>query len=180
MVAELAFVAVYALSCAALLPAAVLTVGGGAAFGLGKGFLLVTLGANLGANLCFWLGRRLLRSFVSRRLTRWPHASAVLAAVGAEGWRAALLIRLVPAPFNLVNYGLGLTPLSGRDYAWTTAVGMAPGTFLFTYLGATAGAARRGKTPAEWALLAAGLAATAAAVWLIGRRARLILAARAA
>ena len=172
MSAAVLFVAGYALSCAALLPASALTVGAGAAFGLAKGFLLVTLGANLGANLCFWLGRTFLRARVRRWLARWPAAGAVFAAVGKEGWRGVLLIRLTPAPFNLVNYGLGLTDLRARDYATATLVGMVPGTLLFTSLGAAAGAAREGRTPAEWALTAVGLAAGAAAAWLIGRRAK--------
>jgi hypothetical protein len=50
---------------------------------------------------------------------------------------------------------------------------MLPATILYVYLGAVGGAAAEGRrrTPAEWALLGGGLAATALAAWLVGRSA---------
>ena len=181
---QAAFVGLYVLACVAFLPGSVLTLGAGAAFGLWTGFLLVSVGSTSGACAAFMAGRYVLSDWVSRRLARVPAFAAVAGAVGQEGWRVVFLTRLSPVlPFNLLNYGYGLTTVGLGEYALASWVGMMPGTFLYVYLGAAAGeaarAGARSRTPAEWALFAAGLAATAVAAWLVGRTARRALAAKA-
>lgn len=176
-VGQAAFVGLYVLACVAFLPGSVLTVGAGAAFGLWKGFLLVSIGSTIGASASFLVGRYLLRDLVSRRLAAIPAFVAVAGAVGQEGWKVVFLTRLSPVlPFNLLNYGYGLTTVGFSEYALASWIGMMPGTFLYVYLGAAAGeAARAGthaRTPAEWTLFAAGLAATTVAAWLVGRTAK--------
>ncbi|MDE2290579.1 MAG: TVP38/TMEM64 family protein, partial [Elusimicrobia bacterium] len=176
-----AFVLLYAAAAVAFLPGSVLTLGAGAAFGLWRGFILVSLGSTLGACAAFLVGRFLLRGWVERRLARFPAFAAVAAAVGAEGWKVVLLTRLSPVlPFNLLNYAYGLTPVSLGEYAWASWVGMMPGTMLYVYLGTAAGRLARGggRTPAQEALFAGGLAATALAAWLVGRKAKEALARR--
>jgi len=42
-------------------------------------------------------------------------------------------------PFNLLNYAFGMTRVSAKDYVFASALGMLPGTFLYVYLGASAG-----------------------------------------
>lgn len=182
---QAAFVGLYVLACVAFLPGSVLTLGAGAAFGLWKGFLLVSAGSTLGACAAFLTGRYLLRDWVSRRLGKFPAFAAVAAAVGQEGGKVVFLTRLSPVlPFNLLNYAYGLTTVGLKEYAVASWLGMMPGTFLYVYIGAVAGEAARaggrGRTPAEWALLAAGLAATAVAAWLVGRTAKRALAAKVA
>ncbi|HAZ08811.1 MAG TPA: hypothetical protein DCZ01_09895 [Elusimicrobia bacterium] len=177
------FVGLYVLACVAFLPGSVLTLGAGAAFGLWKGFLLVSAGSALGACAAFLAGRYLLRDWVSRRLETVPIFGAIVGAVGQEGWRMVFLTRLSPVlPFNLLNYAYGLTAVGLGEYALASWIGMMPGTFLYVYLGAVAGEAARGgawsRTPAEWVLYATGLAATAVAAWLIGRRAKRALASK--
>jgi uncharacterized membrane protein YdjX (TVP38/TMEM64 family) len=45
------------------------------------------------------------------------------------------MLRLLPiTPFNIINFGGGLTAIPFRDYAWATAVGMAPGVFAYSYV----------------------------------------------
>ena len=180
---QAAFVVLYILATVAFLPGSVLTLGAGAAFGLWKGFALVSIGSTLGASAAFLVGRYLLRDWVSRKLEDVPAFAAVAGAVGQEGWKVVLLTRLSPVlPFNLLNYAYGLTSVGFAEYAVASWVGMIPGTFLYVYIGAAAGEAARGgsraRTPAEWALYAAGLAATALAAWLVGRSARRALAAK--
>lgn len=180
---QAAFVALYALACVAFLPGSVLTLGAGAAFGLGKGFLLVSAGSTSGACASFLVGRYLLRDWVSRRLEAAPSFAAVAAAVGQEGGKVVFLTRLSPVlPFNLLNYAYGLTTVGFKEYALASWLGMMPGTFLYVYLGAAAGEAARsgprGRTPAEWSLFATGLAATAVAAWLVGRTAKRALTAK--
>ena len=178
-----AFVLLYAVCCVLFVPGVVLTLGGGAVFGVAKGFILVWAGATLGASLAFLSGRYLLRDWVSRRLERFPVFRAVSKAVGKEGWRVVILTRLSPVlPFILLNYAYGLTTISLREYAWSSCVGMAPGTLLFVWLGAAAGeavragAGARARTSAEGAFYGIGLAATIAAVTLVGRAAKKALA----
>ena len=175
-----AFVGLYILACVAFLPGSVLTLGAGAAFGLWKGFILVSIGSTTGAWASFLVGRYFLRGWVSRRLEKFPAFAAVAGAVGQEGWKVVLLTRLSPAlPFNLLNYGYGLTSIGAGEFTVASWIGMMPGTFLYVYIGAAAGDTARGglraRTPAEWALLCAGLAATALAAWLVGRTAKRVL-----
>lgn len=180
---QLLFVLLYAAACVLFLPAVVLTLGAGAAFGVGRGFLLVWTGASLGLVAAFLSGRYLLRDWVRRRLEPYAAFRAVSTAVGREGWRVVLLTRLSPVlPFTLLNYGYGLTSIGLREYAWSSAVGIVPGTLLYVWLGAAAGEAVRAgaggrqRTPAEWAFYIMGLAATLAAVVLVGRAAKRALA----
>lgn len=180
---QAAFVGLYVLACTAFLPGSVLTLGAGAAFGLWKGFILVSIGSTVGASAAFLIGRYLLRDWVSSRLEKVPAFAAVAGAVGQEGWKVVLLTRLSPVlPFNLLNYGFGLTTVGLGEYALASWIGMMPGTFLYVYLGAAAGEAARGgtrvRTPAEWALYGAGLAATVVAAWLVGRTAKRALSAK--
>jgi len=182
---QAAFVGLYVLACVAFLPGSVLTLGAGAAFGLWKGFVLVSIGSTLGACAAFLAGRYFLRDWVSRKLDKVPVFAAVAGAVGHEGWKVVLLTRLSPVlPFNLLNYAYGLTTVGFMEYALASWIGMIPGTFLYVYLGAAAGEAARGgsraRTPAEWAFYAGGLAATAVAAWLVGRTAKRALKKRAA
>ena len=109
------------------------------------------------------------------------------AAIEREGFKVVLLLRFSPlVPFNALNYALALTGVSLRDYVLGSWIGMLPGTLLYVWLGAGArslAAVVTGTTerPAAWfALFAAGLVATAIAVWLVARAARRALAARAA
>lgn len=171
------FILLYVGATVAFLPGSVLTIGAGAAFGLWKGFALVSAGATLGASAAFLVGRHLIRERIEKRLKGYPAFAAISGAVGEQGWRVVLLTRLSPVlPFNLLNYAFGLTRVGFGEYVLASWAGMLPGTFLYVYLGAAAGEAARGgaraKTKGEWALFAAGLAATALAAWLIGRAAK--------
>ncbi len=172
-----AFVLLYAVATVAFLPGSVLTLGAGAAFGVWKGFVLVSAGATLGACASFLVGRFLVRERIEKLLSGYPAFAAVSKAVGSQGWRVVLLTRLSPVlPFNLLNYAYGLTRVGFAEYAAASWIGMLPGTLLYVYLGAAAAeAARAGartRTNLEWALFVAGLAATAMAAWLIGRAAK--------
>src|SRR3990167_4455432 len=88
---QAAFVGLYILATVAFLPGSVLTLGAGAAFGLWKGFALVSIGSTVGACAAFLVGRYLLREWVARKLEKVPVFAAVAGAVGAEGWKVVLL-----------------------------------------------------------------------------------------
>lgn len=173
------FVIVYVLACVLFLPGSLLTLGAGAVFGVGVGFPLVSLGSTLGATASFLIGRFLLRDWVARRASSHPRFAAVERAVARGGWRIVGLLRLSPLfPFNLLNYGLGLTPVRLREYVLASWIGMMPGTLLYVWLGALAGdvaqlaSGSRPRSPWEWALYGLGLLATLGVTVYITRLAR--------
>lgn len=177
------FIAGYALAVVAFVPASLMTLAAGAIFGLGPGTLYVFAAAMLGSCLAFLVSRHLARAAIERRLAGNPKFAAIDRAVGAEGRKIVLLLRLSPAfPFNLLNYALGLTRVRFADYA-VASVGMLPGTLLYVYSGKVVGdlaALAGGAAPERGAggtvLLVVGLAATVVATALVTRIARRALA----
>jgi uncharacterized membrane protein YdjX (TVP38/TMEM64 family) len=182
----IAFITGYALAAVALVPGSLLTLAAGAIFGLAEGTLYVFVGATLGASAAFLVSRYLARGVVERRLASSPRFAALDRAVGREGRKIVFLLRLSPVfPFNLLNYGLGLTRVRFVDYL-VACLGMLPGTFLYVYYGKVAGSltALAGGADVEngweqWLLLGLGAAATIAVTAVITRRARQALAAEA-
>ncbi len=171
---ELLFILSYVGSTVAFIPAVPLTLGAGAAWGLAKGFALVSAGSTLGAAAAFLVSRYAARGWVERRLEGNLKFRALDKAVAREGWKVVALARLSPViPFNLLNYSFGLTRVGFIPYALASWLAMMPGTLLYVWLGAAAGdAARGGASRARWALTAVGLAATLAVSVLVARAAR--------
>jgi len=177
------FVAGYAAAVVAFVPASLLTLAAGAAFGLGKGTALVFVAASLGACLAFVVARYFARGWVEKRIAGNAKFAAIDREIAVQGRKIVFLLRLSPAfPFNLLNYALGLTQVRFGDYLFA-CLGMLPGTFLYVYLGvlagdlaAVAGGAARETTTGERALLAVGLLATVAVVTIVTRIARRALA----
>ncbi len=105
--------------------------------------------------------------------------AAIDRAVGEQGRKIVFLLRLSPVfPFNLLNYGLGLTRVRFPDY-FAASIGMLPGTLLYVYYGkllgdvaALAGGAAVEKDAGYYAVLALGLVATLAVTTLVTRIAR--------
>ena len=114
------------------LPAPALAMAGGYSFGTFKGFLLTWLGALMGGMVCFGLSRLFGRGFVSEsvrigKLDRY---------VEEHGALVVFVLRLIPLiSFDAISYGAGLSSLSFFKFLLATALGMAPGTFVFVYLG---------------------------------------------
>ena len=174
-----AFIPLYALWVTLLLPGIWASMLAGALYGTLWGSLLVFVGACLGAEAAFLLGRHWLRDWARRQLQRAPKLLAIDQGVSREGLKLMLLTRLSPAfPFSLLNLAYGLSEVSLRDYT-IGLIAILPGTILFVGLGALAGDVARfgevlsGETSAVgWSLRIAGIAATVASVWLVGRAAR--------
>ncbi len=179
----LAFVPLYALWVTLLLPGVWASMLAGALYGTWWGSVIVFVGACLGAEIVFLLGRGWLRTWARRRLAATPKLQQVEQAVSREGLRLVLLTRLSPAfPFSLLNLAYGLSEVSLRDYS-IGLLGILPGTVLFCGLGALAGDVARfqevltgAADPGTWALRLLGLVATVASVWLVGRAAQRALA----
>lgn len=178
-----AFVPLYALWVTLLLPGVWASMLAGALYGTWWGSVVVFLGACLGAEIVFLLGRGRLRGWARRRLAAAPKLLAVEQAVSREGLRLVLLTRLSPAfPFSLLNLAYGLSEVSLRDYT-IGLIGILPGTVLFCALGALAGDVTRFNTvlagqadPLTWVVRILGIAATVAVTLLVTRVARRALA----
>jgi uncharacterized membrane protein YdjX (TVP38/TMEM64 family) len=179
------YAVVYGIAVTAMIPGSVLTLGAGLLYGPFGGLAVVWPGAMLGAVLSFVLGRNLLRDQVEARVAQNPTFGAIDRAMGDDGLTLVGLLRLSPVfPFNLLNYGLGLTSISLRDYTLATGVGILPGTFLYVYLGSTLSSIGQifdgtaPSSPGQQVLQVGGLLATIAVTVLATRRARAALAER--
>jgi len=133
------FIAIYILATLAFLPAAILTLGAGVIFGVIWGSLYVFIGATLGAVAAFLVGRYVARGWVKEKISSYKKFANIDQAVSKEGLKIVFLIRLSPLfPFNLLNYALGVTSVSLKDY-FLASFGMIPGTIMYVYLGHLAG-----------------------------------------
>lgn len=174
-----AFVLLYIVATVLALPGSILTLGGGAIFGLGLGFVLVSAGSTLGATAAFLVGRYLAREWVAKRVRNSARFKAVDDAVAQEGWKIVFLTRLSPIiPFNLQNYAYGLTKVDVWHYMLASWVGMMPGTLMYVYLGSAVGslaqvlAGERQRSPLEYVLFGLGLIATVVVTVYVTRLAR--------
>ncbi len=130
-----AYLLAYVLVTALSLPgAAVLTLAGGAIFGLGLGTLLVSFASSAGALLAFLAARTLLRDLVRRRFGR--QLAAIEAGVERDGVLYLLSLRLAPVvPFFLINLLMALTPMRAVSFYLTSQIGMLPGTLVYVNAG---------------------------------------------
>jgi uncharacterized membrane protein YdjX (TVP38/TMEM64 family) len=169
----------YVVACVFFVPGSILTLGAGFLFGFGWGYVCVTVGSVAGATVAFLVGRNLLRGWIERKIAGYPRFAAIDRAIGKQGFKIVLLLRLSPIfPFNLLNYACGLTKVSLRDYVLASWIGMIPGTLMYVYVGSAlkslaevlAGTARGGT--AQTAFFIAGLVMTVVATVVITRIAR--------
>lgn len=177
----IAFMGIYILATVLLIPGSLLTLGGGAIFGLVWGSICVFGAAAIGATFAFLIGRYLARGWVSQRIEGNPKFKAVDSAIAREGLKIVILTRLSPVfPFNLLNYALGITQVSLKDYL-LGFIGMLPGTILYVYIGSLAGSlaaigsasvANPETQKIQWIVRIVGFIATVAVTIYITRIAR--------
>jgi uncharacterized membrane protein YdjX (TVP38/TMEM64 family) len=152
-----------------------LSIAAGFVYGLWA-FPVVIVAATVAASLSFLAARYLLRGRVRGFLEGRPKLAAIDKAVAEEGWKIVALLRLSPlVPFNLQNYVFGVTAVPFAHYVIATGIGIMPASAVYIYLGALGSAAKHGAGaggPWKWALFALGLLATAAAAFLVARKAK--------
>lgn len=178
----IAFIAIYNLATVLFLPGSLLTLGGGAIFGLVQGSLYVFVAATLGATFAFLIGRYLARDAIAKKIDGNQKFKAIDEAIAKEGLKIVFLTRLSPIfPFNLLNYALGLTSVSLKDYV-LGSFGMLPGTILYVYLGSLAGdlamigsesaTADPNAAKLQWVIRIVGLLATVGVTWYVTKVAK--------
>ncbi|MBV8764817.1 MAG: TVP38/TMEM64 family protein [Hyphomicrobiales bacterium] len=168
------FLLVYVIAIVLLVPASVMTLAAGLAFGLAA-IPLVVVAASTGAALAFLLARHFIKRDVRRLIEGRPRAQAIYRAVSGGGWQVVFLLRLSPVmPFSVLNFVLGATELRFLPFVCATFVGIIPAVVLYVYVATLGKAAIAGTMigTARWVLLLLGLAATLAAIIYIGRAAR--------
>jgi uncharacterized membrane protein YdjX (TVP38/TMEM64 family) len=134
-----AFMGLYCLVVAFSIPGAlILTLSGGFLFGTWVGTVATVLGATAGAVVIFLAARSAFRDVLRRRA-----GSAVARfeqGVREHAFSYVLTLRLLPIfPFWLVNIGLALVGMPLRTFALATLLGVIPGTFVYSALGAGLG-----------------------------------------
>lgn len=132
--APILFLIIYCIATIMFLPTMVITLAGGALFGPLMGTLLNLFGATWGAACCFLITRHLIADWFSRK--KGVKLSKLIGEVEQKGWLFVAFLRLFPIiPFNVVNYGMGVTRIKFRTYLITTFIFLIPAEIVYTYFG---------------------------------------------
>jgi len=137
--AALAYFIVYVLVTALSLPAAaVVTLAGGAIFGVMQGVILVSFASTIGATIAFLIARTILRDSVEQKFS--DSFAKINRGVSKEGAFYLFGLRLVPVfPFFAVNLLLGRTQMRVGTYFVVSQLGMLPGTIVYVNAGTQLG-----------------------------------------
>ncbi|MCV0439358.1 MAG: FAD-dependent oxidoreductase [Hydrogenophaga sp.] len=131
----LAYFAIYVAATALSLPgAAIITLAGGALFGLLWGTVLVSFASSIGATLAFLVSRFVLRGSVESRFG--PRLAEINRGIEKDGAFYLFTLRLIPVvPFFVINLVMGLTAMKARTFYWVSQVGMLAGTIVYVNAG---------------------------------------------
>jgi uncharacterized membrane protein YdjX (TVP38/TMEM64 family) len=126
---------IYILVTSLSLPGAtVMTLAGGALFGLWVGTVVVSFASTIGATLASFVSRFLLRDWV--QATFGDRLKTINEGVEKEGKFYLFTLRLIPAfPFFVINLVMGLTKMPLRTYYWVSQLGMLPATIVYVNAG---------------------------------------------
>lgn len=128
------FVLYVAVTGLSLPGAAIMTLAGGAIFGLWPGLLIVSFASTLGATLAFLASRFVLRDAVQARFG--DRLRAINTGVEKDGGFYLFTLRLVPVfPFFIINLVMGLTPIRTWTFYWVSQLGMLAGTLVYVNAG---------------------------------------------
>lgn len=130
-----AYAAVYVAVTSLSLPgAAVLTLLGGALFGVLTGTVIVSFCSTIGATLAFLVARFLLRDSVQGKFG--DRLEAINNGIANEGMFYLFTMRLIPViPFFVINLVMGLTPIRTPQFFFVSQLGMLPGTIVYVNAG---------------------------------------------
>ncbi|MDJ0622951.1 MAG: TVP38/TMEM64 family protein [Desulfocapsaceae bacterium] len=130
-----AYVAIYIIVTALSLPGAVvLTLAGGALFGLVAGTIAVSIASTTGATLACFVSRFILQNWVQEKFS--DKLEPINRGVEKEGAFYLFSVRLIPVfPFFVINLVMGLTRMPLRTFFWVSQLGMLPGTLVFVNAG---------------------------------------------
>lgn len=129
------YMLIYILATALSLPGAViLTLAGGALFGLVTGTIVISFASTIGATLACMVSRFLLRDWVQARFG--DKLERINEGMEQEGGFYLFTLRLIPVfPFFVINLAMGLTRIKIATYYWVSQLGMLPGTLVYVNAG---------------------------------------------
>ena len=129
------YFALYVAAAALSLPGAViLTLAGGAVFGLGLGLVIVSFASSVGATLAFLAARFVLRDSVQARFG--ARLAEIDRGVQKGGAFYLFTLRLIPVvPFFVINLAMGLTRMRAWTFYWVSQIGMLAGTAVYVNAG---------------------------------------------
>ncbi len=130
-----AYMVVYVLVTSLSLPgAAIMTLAGGALFGVLIGTVVVSFASTIGATLACLVSRFVLRDWVQRKFG--DKLKTVNEGIEREGAFYLFTLRLIPVfPFWLINLVMGLTEMPLRTFYWVSQAGMLAGTIVYVNAG---------------------------------------------
>lgn len=133
------YMLLYILVTALSLPGAlIMTLGGGALFGLWLGLVLVSFASTIGATLAFLGARFLFRDAVQHRFGE--KLAAVNQGIEQDGAFYLFTLRLVPVfPFFIINLLMALTPIRTRAFYLVSQLGMFPASLVYVNAGTQLG-----------------------------------------
>jgi len=132
------FIAYVVMGAFSLPGAAIMTLAGGAVFGLATGTIVVSFASSIGATLAFLAARFIFRDSVQRRFK--DRLQRLNDGVQRDGGFYLLSLRLVPVfPFFVINLVAALTPLRTWTFYWVSQIGMLPATLVYVYAGTQLG-----------------------------------------
>lgn len=162
-----------------LFPGLIFTLLAGYLFGPLLGSLVVISGTVIGASCAFMIARQLFSAFFQRVLQRNPTFAVIAESVAHDGWKTVMLTRTIPLfPFKLSNYCFGVIPVSLREFALGTLLGVIPLTVTNVSLGALAAdiggllEGRESVGSAQFALIALGIVSGIVTFILVRKRAK--------
>lgn len=135
LLAVLVYCGVYIIVTALSIPgAAILTLSGGAIFGLMYGTIWVSISSTIGATLAFLLSRFFFQKAV--KIKFGDKLNTIEENFKKDGPFYLFSMRLVPViPFFLINLAMGLTPVKTTHYMLASWAGMLPATIVFVNAG---------------------------------------------
>ena len=135
LLALLYFVVYVAFTALSVPGALIITLSGGAIFGLGWGLVLVSFASSVGATAAFLVSRLLLRDWVQRRFG--DYLGVINRGIEKDGSFYLFSMRMVPLiPFFMINLLMGLTPIRAVTFYWVSQIGMLPVTAIYVNVGA--------------------------------------------
>lgn len=125
----------YVIATSLSIPGALMiTLLGGAIFGVFWGTILVSFASSIGATLAFLVSRFLLREWVEQRFGRYM--APINKGIERDGNFYLFSIRMVPLfPFFVVNLLMGLTAIRTISFYWVSQVGMLTSTVIYLNAG---------------------------------------------
>jgi len=129
------YMLIYITATALSLPgAAILTLAGGALFGLVTGTIVISFASTIGATLACIVSRYLLQGWVQEKFG--DKLTKINTGIEEEGAFYLFTLRLVPLfPFFIINLVMGLTKIPMKTFYWVSQLGMLPATLVFVNAG---------------------------------------------